>query len=210
MGCASTTKPGSEQNETPDAAHVNHCNKQSSFIDNSYPWSIPGHHDTLTKHPPSFNITQARGKPNQFIVCSDCPCPTPKNATERKQLKDKTASKSNPKKVVVLFDHASYLLNERQQQILARLYQSLPDQYQLTITGYTDDTSPGGIITNKTLAQLRAESVLDFLVTLGIKESHTTIKASPLCCYVSPNTTDSGRALNRRAEIIITSSSTNR
>lgn len=210
MGCASTPEPDSEQNEASDVAQVNHCNKQIGTDDDDYPWSIPGHHITLTKQSASFGITQTRGEPNQFIICSDCPCPTPKNATGRKQLKNKTVSKSNPKKVVVLFDHASYLLNERQKQILTRLYQSLPKNYQLMITGYTDDTSPGGTITNETLARLRAESVLDFLVTLGIKKSHTTIKASPLCCYVAPNSTDSGRALNRRTEIIITSSSTNR
>jgi len=160
MGCASMPEPSSENKETPETELVNHCNKISA-VDDDYPWSIPGYHGILTKQPPSFGITQTRGEPDQFIVCSDCPCPTPKNATEHRQLKDKTASKSNPSKVVIRFEHASYLLNERQRQILTRLFQSLPGQYQLTVTGYTDDTSPGGTITNESLAQFRAESVLD-------------------------------------------------
>ena len=208
MGCASTPEPSNEQKETPDAKQVNYCNKQISTIDNDYPWSIPGHHETLTKQPVSFSISQTRGEPDQFIICSDCPCPTAKNAIESKPLKDKTASKSNPKKVVVRFKPASHILDEQQQQLLTRSYQTLPDQYQVTITGYTDDTTPGGTITNESLASQRASVVFDFLITLGLDESRATIKASPLCCYVASNKTDSGRALNRRVEIIITSLST--
>jgi len=212
MGCASTPEPSSEQKQTAEAKQVNHCNKQSRTVDDNYPWSIPGHHDTLTKQSASFSITQTRGEANKFIICSDCPCATPKNATADKPStkKEKNRSTNNPTKLVIRFDPASYLLSKQQQQLLTRSHQSLPDQYQLTITGFTDDTTPGGSITNQSLAQQRAKSVFDFLVALGINERNTTIKASPLCCYVAPNTSDYGRALNRRVEIIITSLPTNR
>lgn len=212
MGCASTPEPSSEQKATPVASAVNHCNKQISSVDDNYPWSIPGYHDTLTKQSAPFSITKTRGEPDQFIICSDCPCVTPKNATEHKPLKKKENARatSNLKKVVIRFEPASHVLRKQQQQRLTRSYQSLPEQYQLTITGYTDDTTPGGSITNESLALQRATVVFNFLVALGLDEDHATLKASPLCCYVAPNTTDSGRALNRRVEIIITSLSTNR
>jgi len=211
MGCAFTPEPSSEQKQTPEAELVNHCNKIRA-VDDNYPWSIPGYHDTLTKQPAPFRITQTRGEPDQFIICSDCPCVTPKSATADTppKKKEKKRSTGNPKKLVIRFDPASYILNAQQQHLLTRSYQALPSKYQLTITGYTDDTTPGGSITNESLALQRATAVSDFLVALGINESNTTTKASPLCCYVAPNTTDSGRALNRRVEIIITSLSTNR
>jgi len=216
MGCASTPKPSSKQKEAPVATAVKHCNTQIISVDDNYPWSIPGYHDTLTKQSASLSITQTRGESDQFIICADCPCVTPKSATASKPTrknvinKDKVTPPNNPKKVVIRFDPASSILSEQHQQLLTRSYRALPEQYQLTITGYTDDTTSGGTITNKSLAQQRAKSVFDFLVTLGLDEKRTTLKASPLCCYVAPNTTDSGRALNRRVEIIITSLSTNR
>jgi len=215
-GCASTPESSSEPKEAPAATSVNHCNTQVNTVDNNYPWSIPGYHNTLTKQATALYIAQTRGEPNQFIICADCPCITPKNSTASKATKkkvknkDKTARTNNPEKIVLRFDTASFILNGQQEQLLTRSYQALPDRYQLTITGYTDDTTPGGSITNESLALQRATAVSDFLVALGINESNTTIKASPLCCYVAPNTTDSGRALNRRVEIIITSLSTNR
>jgi len=216
MGCASTPEPSSEPTEAPVATSANHCNEQIRTVDDNYPWSIPGHHTTLTKKSAPLGITQTRGEPDQFIICSDCPCVTSKSATESKPLKKKEKNKdratptNNSKKIVIRFEPASFVLGEQQQQRLTRLYQTLPDSYQLTITGYTDDTTSGGSITNESLAQQRAKAVFDFLVGLGVSKSKTTVKASPLCCYVAPNTTDSGRALNRRVEIIITSLSTNR
>jgi len=69
-------------------------------VDDNYPWSIPGYRDTLTKQSAPLNITQTRGEPDQFIICSDCPCATPKNATEHKPLKKKETARptSNLKK----------------------------------------------------------------------------------------------------------------
>jgi len=215
-GCASTPEPSSEPKEEPVATSVSHCNKQIKTVDDTYPWSIPGYHTTLTKQPTALHITQTRGEPNQFIICSDCPCVTPKNATAnngtKKNIKNKgrAAPTNNPKKIVIRFDTASFILNEQQEQLLTRSYQALPGRYQLTITGYTDDTTPGGTITNESLALQRATVVFNFLVTLGLDEKHTSVKASPLCCYVASNATYSGRALNRRVEIIITSLPTNR
>ena len=216
MGCASTPEPSSEPEEAPVATSVNHCNKPIKTIDDNYPWSIPEYHTTLTKQATALHITQTRGEPNQFIICADCPCVTPKSVIKSKSAKKKVKNKdrvtptNNPEKVVIRFEPASSILSEQQEQLLTRSYQTLPSAYQLTITGYTDDTTSGDTITNESLALQRATVVFNFLVALGINENNTTVKASPLCCYVAPNTTDSGRALNRRVEIIMTSLSTNR
>ena len=198
-------EPSGEPNETLFLTATVSCNNPKSTVAENYPWSIPGAHNTVTKWPTPFGITQVRGKPNQFIICSDCPCPTAKQAVVEKPIKAKGTTAKNLKRTVIRFDAASHLLSEHQQKMLNHLYRSLADHYQLTITGYTDDTASGGTITNETLAQYRAEAALDYLLSLGLDKSRTTIKALPLCCYIASNDTDSGRALNRRAEIIISS-----
>jgi len=88
------------------------------------------------------------------------------------------------------------------------LVNTLPEAYRITITGYTDNTATGGTITNNTLAQQRAQSVMNFLNDKGVGENDITLKVSSLCCYVASNATESGRAKNRRTEIIVTSRST--
>jgi|GEM_PF-3206254 len=209
-GCASTPVPNSEPKEAPDTSQVGDCIRQNSPINSDYPWTMPGHHNTLTRQTGSFGITQTEDDTNQFVICADCPCPTLKRAAKVGTAVTRLETKANLKKTVIHFAPASYQLDEHQQQILRRFHRSLPDRYQLTITGYTDDTTPGGTITNASLARLRAKAVFDFLVTLGLEARHATIKASPLCCYVASNTTASGRALNRRAEIVMSSLSTQR
>lgn len=207
MGCASTPQQNPKPTEAEIIEQVIACNEHSD-IPEDYPWSIPGYHDTVSAQDISFGITQARETPDQFTFCTDCPCPTSKALlipkTYATTTRSQTKAASNLKKTVIHFDNASYALGEKQYASLSRVYQSLPDSYRLTITGYTDNTTSGGNVTNEALAQQRARAVLDFLIELGVNEQHTTVKATPLCCYIAPNTTDSGRAFNRRTEIIIT------
>ena len=109
------------------------------------------------------------------------------------------------RKLVVYFGHASSVLKQSDQDALARLVDSLPESYRLTITGYTDNTTTGSTIDNKTLAQQRAQSVMEYLSELGVDKDDITLNVSPLCCYIAPNTTESDRAKNRRTEILVTS-----
>ncbi len=108
------------------------------------------------------------------------------------------------RKLVVHFGHASSVLKQSDQDALARLVDSLPESYRLTITGYTDNTTTGSTIDNKTLAQQRAQSVMEYLSGLGVNKDDITLNVSPLCCYIAPNTTESDRAKNRRTEILVT------
>jgi outer membrane protein OmpA-like peptidoglycan-associated protein len=209
MGCAST-HPATDKKEAQQVIKSEPCQEVNATIADDYPWSIPGHHSTIISRYSSFGITQVRGTPNQFTLCLDCPYPTPKSPSNANVAIASKNSASQVQKVVIQFEHASYLLSERERQLLTRFYQSLPEDYRLSITGYTDDTAPGGTITNDSLAQKRAQAVFDFLTSLGLKADTATLNASPLCCYVAPNSTDTGRALNRRAEVVMTSTSNRR
>jgi outer membrane protein OmpA-like peptidoglycan-associated protein len=156
----------------------------------------------------SLCIEQIRGTPNQFLVCVDCPAPTQKTAfrqTAYRVMTPPVAKRQVPRKLVVHFDPASSVINDSDRERLARLVSSLPTSYRLTITGYTDNTSASSTITNETLAQQRAQSVLNYLSGLGVDKNKIALSIAPLCCYVASNATESGRAKNRRTEVLVTS-----
>lgn len=202
MGCTSTPQQNQQPTNAEPTKQVARCEKISNIPDD-YPWSIPGYHSTVSNQARQISITQTRGEPNQFKFCDDCPCPTSKSNIKASASIDQKKATRNLRKIVIQFDNASAQIDIKQQATLKRLFQSLPDSYQLTITGYTDDTAPGGTVENEVLAQQRAQAVFMHLVELGLDENKATTEASPLCCYIAPNNTDAGRALNRRTEILI-------
>ena len=206
-GCASTKQQESISHSKPNQQLQRECST-SAAIPDGYPWTIVGHHSTAVARYHSLGIIQSIDEPHQFALCADCPCPSAKQTISAQTTSKKTESSARITKTIVRFEHASSVLNEKDQKLLTRLYKTLSENSHLTITGFTDDSAPGGTITNESLALNRATTVRDFLVSLGLKEGQTSIKASPLCCYVAPNYTDSGRALNRRVEIHTTSLST--
>jgi len=146
------------------------------------------------------------------MICADCPAPTQKTtihgSVHRSESQTGKYSLHAPRKLTTHFDHASSVLRDSDRDALAQLVNTLPDAYRITITGYTDNMAAGHTITNDALAQQRAQSVMDYLIGLGVDKNSIALKASPLCCYIDSNTTVSGRAKNRRTEIIVTSLST--
>jgi outer membrane protein OmpA-like peptidoglycan-associated protein len=161
-----------------------------------------------TEQPLTFGITQVRGNPDHFILCADCPVPTQKTQIRitAKPGKESSVDKAqlDSHKLVVHFDHASSVVKGSDRDALARLVNTLPAFYRLTITGYTDNSASDAKISNATLALQRARSVMAYLIELGVDKNAITIKESALCCYIDANATESGRARNRRAEIIVT------
>ena len=66
------------------------------------------------------------------------------------------------------------------------------------VKGYTDSTGP--LALNTYLARRRADyavKALNFDLDIDI-----SIEGKPMCCYLAPNNTKEGRALNRRAEVV--------
>jgi outer membrane protein OmpA-like peptidoglycan-associated protein len=72
---------------------------------------------------------------------------------------------------------------------------------RLEIQGHTDNV--GQPAANRTLSQQRADAVREFLITTGrIAAARLTAVGYGDTRPVGPNTTDEGRALNRRVEIV--------
>ena len=72
---------------------------------------------------------------------------------------------------------------------------------QLIIEGHTD--SDGTTEHNQILSEKRAESVKLYLVSEGISSSRLFTKGYGESVPVAPNTTSTGKAQNRRVELVV-------
>jgi chemotaxis protein MotB len=60
-----------------------------------------------------------------------------------------------------------------------------------------------GVISNQELSQKRAESVMEFLISQGVKKDHVFAVGYGDSEPIAPNTTPQGRAQNRRVELTL-------
>ena len=106
----------------------------------------------------------------------------------------------------LLFPSGGWQLSDRGKEIISRLAQKLAPSQQnhLYVSGYTDNVPVGsdlqrqGVTSNQILSQKRAENVMQYLVSQGVKpdliSAHGYGEADP----VAANNTPAGRAQNRR------------
>ncbi|MBN2497962.1 MAG: adventurous gliding motility protein CglE [Deltaproteobacteria bacterium] len=85
-------------------------------------------------------------------------------------------------------------------QVAATLKQ-YPEIRKLEVQGHTD--SRGGSRYNQSLSQRRAQAVVNYLTGKGIERERLEAKGYGEERPIAPNTTESGRAMNRRVEMII-------
>jgi outer membrane protein OmpA-like peptidoglycan-associated protein len=71
---------------------------------------------------------------------------------------------------------------------------------KFSVEGHTDNT--GSAATNQTLSDARSKAVLDKLVELGIDSSRLSSAGKGQNSPIADNSTDEGRAKNRRVEFV--------
>ena len=115
----------------------------------------------------------------------------------------------------LLFAPGSWQIRPQAQQLIAKVAEKLAptQQHKLIVNGYTDNTtiSPElrreGIASNQQLSQKRAEAVMQYLISQGVKpyliSAHGFGEVDP----VASNDTPEGRAKNRRVELTLGSPS---
>lgn len=104
----------------------------------------------------------------------------------------------------LLFASGSWQMSASGQEIIAKLAPQLaPYQEQkIVVNGYTDDAPVGaalrkqGITTNEMLSQKRAETVMQYLISKGVKASLVSAQGFGAAQPVAPNNTAQGRAEN--------------
>jgi chemotaxis protein MotB len=109
----------------------------------------------------------------------------------------------------LLFTSGSWQLSDPGKSLMARIASQLaPFQTRrIVINGYTDNQPVGsqlrkqGVGSNEILSQRRAQSVMEFLKTQGVKSEFMEAKGWGESNPVAPNNTPAGRAENRRVEI---------
>ncbi|MEI6854382.1 MAG: OmpA family protein, partial [Bacteroidota bacterium] len=69
----------------------------------------------------------------------------------------------------------------------------------IEISGHTDNV--GKENDNQLLSEARAKAVMDYFVRKGINPTRLTYKGYGSTQPIAPNTTDEGRAKNRRVEM---------
>jgi outer membrane protein OmpA-like peptidoglycan-associated protein len=103
----------------------------------------------------------------------------------------------------VLFDFNKYTLKENARLALAKISGIVISHpgLNLVVEGYTD--SIGTDEYNQHLSEERADTVRDFLLSQGVSPQNMTAVGYGKAYPVASNDTNSGRALNRRVELVV-------
>jgi chemotaxis protein MotB len=114
----------------------------------------------------------------------------------------------------LLFPSGGWQMSDRGKQIIASFAAKLAptQQNKILVSGYTDNAPIGpalarqGITSNEILSQKRAENVMQYVVSLGVKPDLVSAQGFGDSNPVAPNDTPQGRAQNRRVELSLAGS----
>jgi outer membrane protein OmpA-like peptidoglycan-associated protein len=103
----------------------------------------------------------------------------------------------------ILFAFNSYVLStiaDSSLNTLVGILNKYPET-NIEVQGHTDST--GSAAYNQTLSEKRAKSVADYIIAQGISSGRVTTKGFGETAPEYPNSTEDGRAQNRRVEFLI-------
>jgi chemotaxis protein MotB len=111
----------------------------------------------------------------------------------------------------LLFRSGSWEMSPRGKELIAKLAPKLApyQQNKLVVNGYTDNASISpalkkqGVASNEVLSQKRAEAVMQYLISEGVKPDMISARGFGEANPVAPNKTAQGRAQNRRVEVTL-------
>jgi chemotaxis protein MotB len=109
----------------------------------------------------------------------------------------------------LLFAPGSWKIRSQGEQVIANLAKKLAptQQNHLIVSGYTDNApiGPGlmkeGVTSNQDLSQKRADAVMQYLISQGVKPELVSAQGFGDASPVASNDTAQGRAQNRRVEL---------
>lgn len=101
----------------------------------------------------------------------------------------------------VSFDVGSAAIKPEMRPVLDEIGRNLDPNTHITIVGHTDSTGSDAV--NGPLSVDRAEAVRDYLKVRGVPLQAMAVQGSGSRQPVASNTTEAGRAANRRVEIFI-------
>ncbi len=116
----------------------------------------------------------------------------------------------------LLFAPGSWQISPDGQDIMAKMAKILAPEQQdkLVVNGYTDNSPIGpklqraGVTSNEELSQKRADAVMQYLISHGVKQNLVSAKGHGDADPIASNSTPAGRAQNRRVEITLAGGAT--
>jgi chemotaxis protein MotB len=114
----------------------------------------------------------------------------------------------------LLFPSGDWQMPAQAQQTIGKIVPILAPKQQtkILVNGYTDNVPIGqglmrqGITSNQMLSQKRAETVMQYLISQGVKPSLVSAQGFGEANPVASNDTPEGRAQNRRVELTLAGS----
>jgi chemotaxis protein MotB len=114
----------------------------------------------------------------------------------------------------LLFPSGDWDMPVQAQQTIGKIAPILApmQQTRIQVNGYTDNVPIGaglvrqGITSNQELSQKRADTVMQFLISQGVKPSLVSARGFGEADPVASNDTPAGRAQNRRVELTLAGS----
>ena len=115
----------------------------------------------------------------------------------------------------LLFTSGGWQLSADGKDTIAKMAKMLAPGQQdaLVVNGYTDNAPIGpalqrmGVTSNQVLSQKRAETVMQYMISQGVRPELVSARGYGEADPIAPNTTPQGRAQNRRVEITLAHSS---
>jgi chemotaxis protein MotB len=112
----------------------------------------------------------------------------------------------------LLFRSGSSEMSKEGQEVIGKLAPRLApfQQSKIVVNGYTDNAPIGralqrqGVTSNEVLSQKRAEAVMQYLITQGVKPDMISAQGRGEADPIASNKTAEGRAQNRRVELTLT------
>ncbi len=103
----------------------------------------------------------------------------------------------------IYFDFNSTELKPESKEVISEFHDFLTDNptLKVSIEGHTDNI--GNINDNQLLSENRAKAVYEYLIQIGIEKSRVKYKGFGESKPVDTNSTEEGRARNRRTEFVI-------
>ena len=109
----------------------------------------------------------------------------------------------------LLFPPGGWQLSAAGEEAIAKIAKKLAptQENKLYVSGFTDSTPIGpelaaqGITSNEVLSQKRADAVMQFLISQGVKPDLIAARGFGDADPIAPNDTAEGRAKNRRVEL---------
>jgi outer membrane protein OmpA-like peptidoglycan-associated protein len=160
--------------------------------------TLPGEPQPTAPAPPAVAFAESLGR-GETVLPAEQSLDVPAVPATRVTPRPDAASAS--RQVVVHFAFGNATLSPTARALIDEAAEAAPTSRRVAISGRTDSVGPSQV--NQALALARAEAVRRHLRDRHLRLAPAlTVQAEGACCYAASNDTASGRAINRRVEVV--------